>query len=257
MSGSFLIKRVVTIGLLVFVLLVLSALYFTSRAKTYTYEIQFLLTKSTSTLSSFKKKKADTGLKIFQQLKGDANQVREAINSRPTPQGGQQLKLLALEYVDMIEEIADRAILAYKYLAKISHDIKSWRQALKEIKQVDKPNEKAKIVARATEIIVNRFSAMSAPGYLSPIHSQLTNALRELADKSRAVYEAAEADDYITVISEWDEWKKSGRLVDNLFQQSVNEAAKQILPPDKNVRLKKLVKLIDAEIEHLQKLGDL
>lgn len=257
MTGSFLIKRVIIIGLLIFLLLLLSALYFSSRAKSYADEVQFLLTQSTNALTTFKKKDASSALEIFQQLKKDAQQVKKAINSRPTPKGGERLSAYAVAYVDEIDGIANRGILAYKYLAKISKDIKTWRQALREIKQAKEPNEKAKILTRATEIAVRHLQTLAVPTYLKPTHARLTRALKDLGEKSRAVYEAGEAADYLTVNLMLNDWQISGRTVDSIFKESVKEVAEQILPLAKRVKLKKLAENIDQEIAHLQKTGQI
>lgn len=253
MPGAFLLKRALVVGFLFFLLLILLTFYLFSQAKSYSYEIEFLLTKSTSALTTFKKKKATSGLKLFQQLKTDAEKVKQTLNSRVTPKGAEQLKWRALEYVGIVEEVAVRGIQAYQYLAKISNDIKNLRQALKETEKVSEPNAKAKIVAKASGIIAIRFRSLEPPVYLKPTHTKLTKALEQLAEKSKAVAEAGEAGNYIAVSVMLAEWQESGRLVDALFQASIDEAAQQILPPAKKLQLKKLAEAIDLDIVRLQK----
>lgn len=257
MPGAFLLKRAVAVGFLFFLLLILLTFYFFSQAKSYSYEIEFLLAKSTSALTNFKKKKAASGLKLFQQLKADAEKVKQSLNSRPAPKGAEQLRWRALEYVAIVEDIAIRGIQAYQYLAKISKDIKTLRQALKETEKVSEPNAKAKIVAKASSIIALHFRSLEAPAYLKPTHTKLTKALDQLAEKSKAVAEAGEAGNYLAVSMMLAEWQDSGQLVDKLLQTSINEAAKQILPPTKKLQLKKLAEAIDLDIARLQKSSQL
>jgi len=257
LSGAFLLKRAITVGLLIFLLLILLTFYFFSRAKSYSYEIEFLLTKSTSALTTFKKKKAASGLKLFQQLKADAEKVKQDLNSKVAPKGAERLRLQALEYVAIVEETAIRGIQAYQYLAKISKDIKLLRQALKETEKISEPNAKAKIVAKASSIIAVRFRSLTAPAYLKPTHTKLTNALEQLAEKSKTVAEAGDAGNYAAVSAMLADWQQSGRLVDELLQASIDEAAQQILPPAKKLQLKKLAEAIDLEIARLQKSGQL
>ena len=69
--------------------------------------------------------------------------------------------------------------------------------------------------------------------------------------------EAGEAGNYAAVSAMLADWQLSGRLVDELLQASIDEAAQQILPPSKKLQLKKLAKAIDLEIARLQKSGQL
>ena len=212
---------------------------------TYKRQTQKLVVETFGALKQTRSGGPQQSLNAFEQLKQDTADAADELQNRPAPSGAEELKINAVQLIDVASGIADRGILFFTYIVKTDSIVKTWSAGIKKASASSDPIAKLKEFQSATTAAADSLKKLDPPGHLVSFHLQLTGVLDDMSAKLGEMVDAANAKDTARLQAISNDWDRLSTQFGDLSGSIGDRIADDIMTPEDRRKMERLARKID------------